>query len=60
MAFDINHSVQESNPFSSHSTVHTPLLLFEKLQAHLSIYVTTIKGLTAGDVGRELNHTCDI
>ena len=25
MALDMNHLVPESNPFSSHSTVHTPL-----------------------------------
>ena len=60
MALDMNHSVRESNPFSSHFTVHTLSTFVLMTATTFPIYVTKIQRLTAGDVGRKLNQVCDI
>ena len=61
MTLDMNNSVPESNPFSSHSTVRTPgsypLYFCFDDHSHIS---DQGQGLTAGDIGRKLNKICDI
>ena len=61
MAFDINHSVRESNPLSYHSTVHT-LSTFVLVTTTTFVYLCD-HGPRADcwrSVGFKLNHNCDM